>query len=132
MPTIDVTEYSAIGLLFVLAIAGGWIAWRWLDGYNRRAEAQALAEQERLDQDYEDRRRLTQTVMDLVARDIEAKQELAATLQALRADIERNNGAMEQAMNEVCRSLHALAEDQQHCEHRAQLRHEELLARLGR
>lgn len=129
MPTIDITEYSAVGLLFLLVVAGGWLAWRWLGGYNERAKAKALAEQRRLDRDYEDRRKLSEAMIELIEKDIRAKEELSSTLRALTAEIERNNGAVEETMSEMCRSLRALSDDHERAERQARMRHEELLAK---
>jgi len=129
MPTIDITEYSAVGLLFLLVVAGGWLVWRWLGGYNERAKTKALAEQRRLDRDYEDRRKLSEAMIALVEKDIKAKEELASTLRALTAEIERNNGAVEATMNEMCRSLRSLSDDHERAERRAAMRHEEALAK---
>jgi len=107
-----ITEYSAIGLLILLAIIGWRLMARWLGGYNERQKERQAEELEERKRDYQDRQRMADQLTNLVAADIEAKKELETTLRALTAAVRRQQ------------KISALAEQ------RAVERHQQICQRL--
>ncbi len=126
----DVTEYSAIALLFLLVVLGWRVLVVWVSGYNERQAAREAAEQARAERDYADRQAMVRQMADLVAADVESKMAFAASmqelvqnvqesnratveaLQGLAAQLRAHNGSMAEAVSRTCATVEALAKEQ--------------------
>lgn len=111
MSDLAVTEYSAVALLFVLVVAAARFALKWVEGYNEARLEREKAEQARSDRDYEDRRRLSERLTELIAADAEARVRLVSTLEDLALEVRQANAAGAATCAAVERLARRLAEE---------------------
>ena len=111
MDNLQVTEYSAIALLFLGAVVGARLAWKWLDGYNERARTREAQDAGRREQDYQDRLRLSEAMVELIAKDIEAKVQMTSTLRAMQDEMREADAAVGKTLQQVCKTLTDLSRE---------------------
>ena len=111
MDNLQVTEYSAIALLFLIVAVGARLAWKWLDGYNERVKVREAQDASRREQDYQDRQRLSDAMVELVAQDIEAKVQMTETLRAMKDETRDANAAIGKTLQQVCKTLAGLSRE---------------------
>jgi hypothetical protein len=111
MDNLQVTEYSAIALLFLIAMIGARLGWKWLEGYNERAKVRDEQDHERREQDYQDRLRLSDAMVELVAKDIEAKVQMTETLRTMKDETKAANAAIGKTLQQVCKTLTDLSRE---------------------
>jgi hypothetical protein len=144
----QITEYSAIALLFLLVLIGGRIAWKWMESYNERAKAKQAREFQNTDDDRKahlvaldvvakqaqeersERKVAVEAMTRLVAEDIAAKVELGAAMRALADEVHTNNGAVAAAISQMCESLKEITESHRMAEKRAAAQRREIAAKL--
>lgn len=128
MPNIEFTEFSAMALLFFLAIIASQFLNKWIGGYNKRAAENAKVHQARNDEIYHDNRALADALMELVRASVESNQQLAESMKALTDSIEKNNGAMADTMETMTKTLRDISYEH---EGKSERRHLEILKAVG-